>query len=265
MMNAKYFRKAVTHMNKWIFLCSFIMVMTMSSNSLASGSGTLTVTCKYFDDNRVEQPLSGAYVYLHGGSKKPHEDGAFNKPSYVLGPSDSSGRITGSVSEGSYRIRITKRDPQNGNRNKFGPPEAMDYTWSQPNPVKIRANVTTDLGIAYAGFFTAPISLTGTVTRTSGDPAADLDVRAYSEPCYSNGGDGDVNQCNTAKLITRKSTDANGQYTLTLRDTGTYYIYVNSCGRGGSKSGTSPCVSEYGGMVSLSLGETKALNIVTYQ
>jgi len=40
------------------------MVMTMFSNSLAGGSGTLTVTCKYFDDSSVEQPLSVAYVYL---------------------------------------------------------------------------------------------------------------------------------------------------------------------------------------------------------
>jgi hypothetical protein len=240
------------------------MVMTISSNSLAGGSGTLTVTCKYFDGNRVEQPLAGAYVYLHDETKKPHADGVFNKPSHILGPSDLSGRITVSVPEGRYYIRITKRNTQNENRNKVGPPEPMDYTWSQPNPITIHANVTTDLGIAYAGFFTAPISVTGTVTRSSGDPAADLDVRAYSEPCYTNGGDGDVNQCNTAKLITRKSTDANGQYTLTLRDAGTYYIYVNTCGRGGSKSGVSPCVSEYGGMVSLNLGETKDLNIVTY-
>jgi len=252
-------------MNKWIALCSFIIVMTISSNSLA-GSGTLTVTGKYFDDNRVEQPLSGAYVYLHDGSRKPHADRVFNKPSYILGPSDSSGRITVSVPEGIYYIRITKRNPQNENTNTLGPPEPMDYTWSQTNTITIHANATTDLGIAYAGFFTAPISVTGTVTRTTGDTAADLYVRAQTEPCYTNGENGNVNQCGPGKFMVWKRTDAKGQYALALRDPGTYYIYVSTClgGQGGSMSSVSPCLGDYGGKVAVNLGETKILNIVTY-
>lgn len=251
-------------MNKWIALCSFIIVMTISSNSLAGGSGTLTVTCKYFDDNRVEQPLSGAYVYLHDESRKPHVDRVFNKPSYILGPSDLSGRITVSVPEGSYYIRITKRNPKNENTNTLGPPEPMDYTWSQTNTITIHANVTTDLGITYAGFFTSPISVTGTVTRTTGDTAAGLYVRAQTEPCYTNGDNGKVNQCSPGKFIVWKRTDANGQYALALRDPGTYYIYVSTClGQGGSMSSVSPCLGDYGGMVAVNLGETKILNIVT--
>jgi hypothetical protein len=234
-----------------------MIVMAISSDGLAGGSGTLTATCKYFDANGVEQPLSSAYVYLHDESKKPHVDRSFNKPSYILGPSDSSGRVSASVPEGSYYIRITKRNPKNESANRVGPPEPMDYTWSQAKTITIRADATTDLGIKYAGLFTAPITVTGAVTRTTGDPAAGLYVSVQTDP---------VNQCGPDKILARKRTDANGKYTLALRDPGTYYVYVGTCrsGQGGSLSGAGPCVVDYGGMVTVNLGETKTLNIVTY-
>jgi hypothetical protein len=250
----------VIPMNKWISFCLFVMAMAISSDCLA-GTGTLTVTFEYKDNKGVEQPLTDAYVYLHDESKKPHVNGMFNKPSYILGPSDSSGRINATVPEGRYYIRITKRrNPQSGNANKFGPPEPMDYTWSQTNTITIRTNATTDLGIKYAGLFTAPITITGTVTSTTGDPAEGLYVSAQTEPCYADGDNGDESQCGPVKILARKRTDADGQYTLALRDPGTYYVYVGTCLSGEvMPSGARSCVHDFGGKLTVQLGETQTL------
>ena len=245
-------------MNKWIVLCSFIMVMTVSSNSLA-GSGTLTVTFKYKDSSGVEQPLSGAYVYLHDASKKPPVEKMFVNTPYIFG-SSSAGVISASVPEGSYYIRITKRDPLSGNTNKLGPPEPTDYTWSQTTPITISANATTDLGIKYAD--SLPITITGVITTISGAPVAGRYVRAQPEPCYNDGYNYNVNKCGQVKYLALQRTDVDGRFTIKLRDPGTYYIYHTGCldDKGVQYTGN-PCMGEYGGTVTVNSGETKTLNI----
>jgi hypothetical protein len=251
-------------MNKWISFCSFIMIMALSSNSLA-GSGTLTVTCKYKDNNGVEQPLSSAYVYLHDASKKPPMEKYFVNTPYIFGPSSPSGVITASVPEGSYYIRITKRDPQSGNTNKLGPPEPTDYTWNQIAPITISANATTNLGIKFADAL--PITLTGTVTNSSSHaPVAGRYVRAQTEPCYTDGYNNNVNQCGPVKFMALQRTDADGRYTLKLRDPGTYYIYQSSCLRNyGDQYTGNPCMGDYSGSVTVNSGDTQTLNIITYR
>jgi hypothetical protein len=257
------YRKAVTPMNKWIALCSFIIGMTISSNSLA-GSGTLTVTFKYKDNNGVEQPLSSAYIYLHDASKKPPLEKYFVNTPYIFGPSYSNGWISASVPEGSYYIRITKRDPLSGNTNRLGPPEPTDYTWSQTTPITISANVTTDLGTKYAD--SLPITVTGAITNYySGVPVAGLYVRAQTEPCYTDGYNNNINHCGPVKFLALQRTDAGGRFTIKLRYPGTYYIYDSSCLQdSGEPYAGNPCMGYYGGTVTVNSGETKTLNIVTY-
>jgi hypothetical protein len=252
-----------TPMNKWIALCSFIIGMTISSNSLAVASGTLTVTFKYKDSSGFEQPLSGAYIYLQDGSKMPPVEKYFVNAPYIYGPSSPSGVISASVPEGSYYIRITKRDPLSGNTNKLGPPEPTDYTWNQTTPITISANVTTNLGIQYAD--SLPITVTGAITNSSGAPVAGLYVRAQTVPCYTDGYNYNVNQCGPVKLLALQRTGADGRFTIKLRDPGTYYIYESSCLRnyGDTYSGN-PCMGEYGGTMTVNSGETKTLNITYY-
>ena len=254
-------------MNKWIALCSLIIGMTISSSSLAIASGTLTVTFKYKDSGGFEQPLSGAYVYLHDASKKPPLEKYFVNTPYtyrlIYGPSPSSGVISVSVPEGSYYIRITKRDPLRGNTNKLGPPEPTDYTWNQTTPITISANATTNLGIKYAD--SLPITVTGVITYyASGAPVAGRYVRAQPEPCYTDGFNYNVNRCGPVKYLALQRTDADGRFTINLRDPGTYYIYESNClyDKGRAYVGN-PCMGWYGGTVTVNSGEAKTLNIVT--
>ncbi len=251
-------------MNKWISFCLFIVAMAISSDGWA-GMGTLTVTFKYKDNNGVEQPLSGAYVYLQDASRNAPMETFFVNARYILGPSFSSGVITGSVPEGSYYIRITKRNPQSGNTNKLGPPETMDYTWNQTIPITINANATTDLGTKYAGFFSSSITITGTVTNySSGAPVAGRYVRAQTEPCYTDGYHGNVNRCGPFKFPAQQRTDENGRFTIKLRDPGTYYIYQSSClSDTGNEYTGNPCMGWAGGTVTVNSGETQTLNIVS--
>jgi hypothetical protein len=250
-------------MNKWIALCSFILGMTISSNSLA-GSGTLTVTFKYKDSSGFEQPLSSAYVYLHDASKKPPVEKYFVNAPYIYGPSSLSGLISASVPEGSYYIRITRRDPLSGNTNRLGPPEPTDYTWIQTTPITISANVTTALGTIYAD--SLPITVTGVITSySSGAPVAGLYVRAQPEPCITDGYNYNVNQCGPVKFLALERTGADGRFTINLRDPGTYYIYKSGClyNKGQPYTGN-PCMGDYAGTVTVNSGDTKTLNIVAY-
>jgi hypothetical protein len=253
------YRKAVAPMNKWIALCSFILGMTISSNSLA-GSGTLTVTFEYKDSSGFAQPLSSAYVYLQDASKKLPLEKYFVSTPYIYGPSSPSGLISASVPEGSYYIRITRRDPLSGNTNKLGPPEPTDYTWSQTTPITISANVTTALGIIYAD--SLPITITGVITNYSGAPVAGLYVRAQPEPCIADGYNNNVNKCGPVKFLALQRTGADGRFTIRLRDPGTYYIYQTSCLRDyGDQYTGNPCMGSCSGTVTVNSGETKTLNI----
>jgi hypothetical protein len=251
-------------MKIWIAFCSIIMVMALSSNSVA-GSGTLTVTFKYKDSNGVEQPLSGAYVYLHDAAIKPPVEKYFVNTPYIFGPSSPSGVISAyTVPEGSYYIRINKRNPQSGNTNKLGPPEPTDYTWNQIAPITISANATTNLGTKYADAL--PITLTGTITNySSGVPVAGRYVRAQTEPCYADGYSNNINHCGPVKFLAFQRTGADGRYTIKLRDPGTYYIYHTNCLRDwGQEYVGNPCMGDYSGSVTVNSGETRAFNIVTY-
>ena len=90
------------------------------------------------------------------------------------------------------------------------------------------AGSITDLGTKYAASFSEPITISGAIVNTAGTPLAGRYVRAQTEPCIEANGDPynyrDTNRCGPVKYLAQQKTDAQGQYTLLLRDPGTYYI-----------------------------------------
>ncbi len=256
-------------MKQWMAFVFFFAVLTVFSIGLAEAQGTLTVTFIYQDASGVAQPLSSAYVYLHDGSKSPPLEKYFTPADYILGPSDNSGRITASVPEGTYYVRITRR---NSGIGPLGPPEAGDYTWMQANyTVTINTNTTTDLGTKYAYFFgSAPVNISGTVKTIEGASLAGRFVRVQTEPCIlAYGGPVDQhpsNFCGPVKFLALQRTDANGQYTVRLRDAGTYYIYESQCLGDHHQDyiGNLQCVGTGTGPVTVQPGNTTVNIIVPY-
>ncbi len=245
-------------MKNRILVYSLIMIMALFV-SFADAAGYLTATVKYKDSNGVDQPLAGAYVYLHDASTMPPMEQYFMNATVIAGPSNASGAIYVSVPEGTYNVRITKRNPQSGNTNKLGPPEIMDYTWNQINTITISTNQTTALGTIYAQYF-APITVSGTVTR-SGAPLVGEYVRLQTEPCYTDGYNYNVNRCGPVKITQR--TDANGQYTIKLRNPGTYYVYMTPClSTTGQQYTGNPCMGNYMGSLTVQGGQKSTFNII---
>jgi hypothetical protein len=208
------------------------MVMMFSSMAHAA-NGTVRVTFKYRDGSGIEQPLSSTYLYLRQGSETPPLEKYFKKADYIFGPSDIAGRINASVPEGSYFIRLTKRA---GAAEPLGPPQAGDYTWTDYQQITVTANSVTDLGTKYAVPFSKPITITGAVVDyATGAPLSNRYVRAQPEPCieadYSSFDEAewiDTNRCGPVKYLAQQKTDAQGKYTLLLREPGAYYIVTST-------------------------------------
>ncbi len=259
-------------MKKWGNLFSLFVLIAVFSVSVAEGAGTLKVTFKYRDSNGVEQPLSSAYVYLRNGAVEPPMEKYFSPADYILGPSDALGRITASVPEGTYYVRITRRNPSA--IRPLGPPEAGDYTWYQTNTITIGTNTVTDFGTKYAKSFLNPITISGTITTASGAPLAGRYVRAQTDPCISaNFSSQDPaewvysNLCGfPAIYLAPQRTDAGGRYTIQLREPGTYYIYESQClgDHHQQYSGNPQCIGTTGGTVTVTAGDSKTVNVVVY-
>ncbi len=209
----------------------FALMITFSVCPAGADTGTLKANFKYKDPaSGAIQNLSNGYIYLHEATKPPPMEKFFSKADYILGPSGADGSFTVSVPAGTYYIRITRRKVVLGPPRPYGPPEEGDYTWMQTPPITVTANTTTDLGTKYAyPFAIAPITITGTVNSQNGVPLAGRYVRAQTEPCYQDGYNNNINQCGPVKFLALQPTDANGKYTLQLRDPGTYYIYTSPC------------------------------------
>ena len=210
----------------------FVTALVMAFSGMAeAANGTVKVTLKYKNGSGVEQPLVSAYLYLRNAAESPPLEQYLKKADYIYGPSDASGRINASVPEGSYFIRITKRAVAGGS-GPLGPPKAGDYTWTDYQQVTVTAGSITDLGTKYAASFSEPITISGIIVNsTTGAPLAGRYVRAQTEPCvtadYSSQNEAewrDSNRCGPVKYMAQRRTDAQGRYTLLLRDPGTYYI-----------------------------------------
>ncbi|RII26827.1 MAG: hypothetical protein CXR31_10510 [Geobacter sp.] len=215
---------------QWATLVSSCVMVLMLTVGLAeAANGTLKYTLKYKDPTTgVETNLTRGYVYLHDATKPPPMEKYFTKADYVNMASFGNGTYSDpNVPAGTWYIRITQRK---GAVKAYGPPEAGDYTWMQTAPITITAGSTLDLGTLYAyPFAAAPITITGTVKSQTGAPVAGRYVRAQTEPCRDDGYNYDINQCGPVKLLALQPTDANGTYTLQIKDPGTYYLYTSPC------------------------------------
>ena len=211
-------------------LILFFAMLTIFSVGLAeAATGTLKYTFKYKDPTTgAISNLPSGFVYLHDATKPPPMEKFFSKADYINMSSFGNGNYSDpSVPAGTWYIRITQRKAGN---KPLGPPEYGDYTWMQTAPITIVAGQTLDLGTLYAvPFAPAPITITGTVKNSSGAPLAGRYVRAQTVPCLEDGYSDNVNQCGPVKDLAQQPTDANGKYTLVLRDPGAYYIYTSPC------------------------------------
>jgi hypothetical protein len=215
----------------WTTLISLCVMFAIFNAGLAegAGTGTLKFTFKYKDPTTgVDTNVGSAFIYLHNATKPPPLEKFFSKADQILWGSlgDGSYSTTG-VPEGTYYIRINQRaNPANQNSaGSLGPPQIGDLTWMQTAPVTIIAGQTLDLGTLYAvPFAFTPITITGTVRSwNGGSPLAGRYVRAQTRSCS------DTDYCGPVKDLALQPTDANGKYTLILRDPGTYYLYTSAC------------------------------------
>ncbi len=251
-------------MKKWSILFPLVMLMAFYAAGVAEGAGTLTLTFKYKDSTGVELPLYGAYAYLRSAANEPPMEKYFSPSDLTSGPSSSTGVVTmTNVPEGNYYIRVTRRNPLAARPN--GPPEPGDYTWNQTEPITINTG-TTNLGTKYAWFFgSAPLAISGTVKDVNGTPLVGRYVKATIEPCIQADGYTGTpsNHCGPEKHIALQRTDANGNYTLFLKNPGTFYVYESQClGDKHSEYSGNPCVGYGTGPVTVNLGENKTVDII---
>lgn len=253
-------------------LCVCISLILLASVYWAAtalaADGTVKATFKYKDTAGIETALAYGYIYLHDGSKEPPMERFFSAASYILGPSDAYGRITANVPEGTYFVRITRRGVLEGRTRPLGPPEEGDYTWSQTNTITVTAGQLTDLGTKYASFFgSAPITISGIVKNNLGAPVSGRYVRAQTEPCIPADGYSyrPSNHCGPVKYLAQERTDAEGKYTIQLKNGGTYYIYGSTClGDRHQQYRGNPCIGTNGGIVTVNSGDRKTLDFVVY-
>lgn len=222
-------------MKRWATFMAFCALLMMFTVGLAEGAdGTLKVAFKYKDPaTGVEQKLISGFIYLRDAKNPPPMEKFYSKADYIDGVSNyTDGVYTKNFPAGTYYIRITQRKNVGGTTsfNRLGPPQVGDYTWFQTTPITITAGQTLDLGTKYANIYSAsPVTITGTVRSQKGLPVAGHFVRAQTEPCYEDGWSGNINSCGPKKFLALQPTDANGQFTLYLRDPGTYYLYTSPC------------------------------------
>jgi hypothetical protein len=254
-------------MKKWGTLFSLFVLMAVFAAGVAEGAGTLRLTFKYKNSAGVEQPLSYAYVYLRNAANEPPMEKFFSPADQISAPSSATGLVTMTVPEGNYYIRVTRRN--SGGSGPLGPPENGDYTWNQAKIITISANTTTDLGTKYAWLFgSAPVTISGTVKNYLGAPLAGRIIKATIVPCidadYSSQDPSEwvySNRCGPEKHLALQRTDANGNYTLFLRDPGTFYIYESTClGDQHQQYVGNSCIGSGTGPVTVNVGENKVVN-----
>jgi hypothetical protein len=210
-------------------LISAIIFANLCAVGTAEANGTLRVTFKLKRPDNTEQGLPYAYVYLRDAAVAPPMEKFFSPPDYIFGPTNHLGQINVEVPQGQYFVRVTRRNPYFHSSSPLGPPERGDYSWTPISPITITSNTVADLGTQYAESFGGPpIKISGLVKDIYGKPASNRYVRAQTEPCILGTESSDPNKCGPVKLLAKQRTDANGAYSMTIRNSGSYYIVVSS-------------------------------------
>ena len=207
------------------------VLLFLAGPKRAEANGTLTATFVY-NGSGSNQPLAGAYAYLHAYPQGTLIAEKYFRPAqYILGPSDSNGNFNVSVPDGQYRVMLIQKAqasiPQ-------GPPLNGDYIWRYAGYITVASGSTVDLGTVYARVFAAPATIKGTVIRFGNNtPEVKFFVFATKEPCpytRQRPQDSGAPEYNCSPLVKYPAvgpTDSNGNYTLQIKDPGTYYVYAS--------------------------------------
>jgi hypothetical protein len=213
---------------RYFSLFTALILITIFAVGAAEATGTLKVNFKYKNTDGTEQGLEGAYVYLRNAAVPPPMERFFSQADYVFGPADSAGQISVSVPEGQYFFRVTRRAPLGSPVRPLGPPEPGDYSWTPILPISITTNAITDLGTQYAESFGTPvIRISGIVRDRYGRANPGKYVRAQIEPCILGDDITAPNFCGPEKYAAQQTTDADGRYTIFIKNPGQYYIIVS--------------------------------------
>ena len=208
-------------MKKWLVVfIGFAFAAVLPAGS-AGANGTLTATVLYNG-----QPVQNAYVYLQSASQLAPRQQYYESAAYILGPSDATGHISVSVPEGTWYVRITKRASFS---TSLGPPFPGDYSWYYAGTKTITTNSVVSLGNVPVTIYTqsVAVSISGTVKGASGKVLSGWAVKASTAPCESGNWAyaHSFNECGSVKYPA--FTDSNGNYTITIPNTGTYYVYAS--------------------------------------
>jgi hypothetical protein len=204
-----------------------VFSMFFAAGLAEANKGTLVLTFEHKDSNGTVVPLSNAYIYLRDGETAPPVEKYFSRPDHIFGPTDSAGFISVDVPAGKYYIRVTRRNPLGTTARPFGPPEPNDYSWNTFIPITINPGTVTDLGTQYAGMFKQDIVVTGIIRNTSYQPLPGRYVRAQTVRCITGNEFTVPNYCGPVKLPAQQRTDADGRYTIRVREPGAYYIVTS--------------------------------------
>ncbi len=256
----------------FVILYAVITAFTVGAAE-GAGTGAIKYSFQYKDPSTgAATNLLNSFIYLHSATKNAPMEKFFSPADFIGCQNFSNGAyLVANVPAGTWYVRIIQRG---GNRWPYGPPETGDYTWFQTTPITVVAGQTLDLGTQYATIFGAPITITGTVKNASGVPLAGRYVRATTEPCRQNTNCSNnatyceqfTNECGPNKFMALQPTDANGTYTLQLRDAGTYYVssFTNWDTTIGCSGYCAPAI--YGSadsqqQITVQTGDNKVLNI----
>lgn len=249
------------------------LAVALSAGAAGACSGTITGTFLY-NGSGVVQPLGGGYLYLIPAQtwlqQPPPPPGvafpfAFSNFPHLYGPSDSAGKITATgVGCGYYYMLFIRRGPLGMTPAQiYGPPKKGDYVWhssqgypgSRPTPPVYLANYATiNLGAVYADAnFRGPLefcespansdTISGRVTGASGAPLAGWAVKITAVACNGNEcGAAYRNYCGTSTggKVYPAWTDSNGNYSITVQNGATYYVYAGPSFTSGRGSGWYP-------------------------
>ncbi|MDA8171443.1 MAG: hypothetical protein M0Z48_06400 [Nitrospiraceae bacterium] len=206
-------------MRKWFSIIIALMFALVFSAGAAMANGTITATVLHNG-----QPLQYACIYLQSNNQLPPMEQYYRNAVYTSAASNVNGYVSISVPAGTYYVRIIRRVTSVSWQS---PPFSGDYTWFYPGSITVTTNGVVNLGTVNTTVYGQDVTISGTVKGASGKVLAGWAVKATTAPCESGNWSyaHSFNECGPARYPA--FTDASGNYTITLKNTGTYYVYAS--------------------------------------